>query len=254
MVSLQAQTRPARWLALTLVPLVLCGLTSCSTHTVNFNYPSEKIVYPGTEGSMPRLHISQILDQRPDDQREGQGHFTGITFPNDASWEPAVRDIYHAALSRDIAQTQLGVLTPMAGQADYTLEAVIHSFHCRMERESVSFLFAPAVGMLGGFVWGDDMSSRVKRGALLGVVALGILPVPLHVKAEAEVELIVRDSGGDIVWREICIGMVEDDKGVPAVSRPDKQLAERYMPQAVKRCNACLLGQLRQFLFSQSAN
>jgi len=254
MASLQARRLTTRRLALTLVPLILCGLSSCSHQVVKFPYPAETIVYPGSGGALPRIHISRINDQRPDDQRKGQGHFTGITFPSDENWEPAVSDIYRDALTRDIAQTQLAELTPLPGQATYTLEAVIHSFHCRMERSGVSFMLPTTVGMLGGFMWGDDTSGRLKRGAVLGILALGVIPVPLHVKAEAEVELIMRDSGGDIVWREVCIGLIEDDKGVPAVSRPDKQLAEKYMPQAVKRCNACLLGQLRQFLFSRTGN
>jgi hypothetical protein len=252
MASLQARRLPTRWFALALVPLLLCGLSSCSHQIVNFPYPAETIVYPGSGGTLPRIHISRITDQRPDDQRKGQGHFTGITFPSDESWDPAVSDIYRDALTRDIAQTQLAELTPLPAQAAYTIEAVIHSFHCRMERSGVSFLLPTGVGMLGGFMWGDDTSGRMKRGAALGIVALGVIPVPLHVMAEAEVELILRDSGGEIVWQEVCIHVVEDDRGVPAVSRPDKSLAEKYMPQAVKRCNACLLGQLRQFLFSRN--
>lgn len=239
--------------ALFLAILVAAALTSCSTQTVRFDYPAEQIVFPGGTGALPRLHVGRVEDRRPSEQRAGAGHFVGITFPSDASWEPTVREIYHDALSRDIAQTNLAELTPLASQADYTVEAVIHSFHCRMERSGVSFLLPPAVGLLGGFVWGDDSSARFKRGAVLGVVALGVMPVPLHVMAEAEVELTLRDANGEEVWREVCIGQVEDDKGVPAAARPDKSLAEKYMPQAVKRCNACLLGQLRQFLSTQPA-
>ncbi len=254
MASLQARRLSTRWLVLILVPLILCGLSSCSHQIVKFPYPNETIVYPGSGGALPRIHVSRVTDQRPDDQRQGQGHFTGITFPSDESWEPAVSEIYREALTRDITQTQLAELTPLPGQAAYTLEAVIHSFHCRMDRSGVSFLLPTMVGMLGGFMWGDDMSGRLKRGAVLGAVALGVVPVPLRVKAEAEVELILRDRGGDVVWREVCIHLIEDNKAVPAVSRPDKPLAEKYLPQAVKRCNACLLGQLRQFLFSRTGS
>ncbi len=243
--------RLLRWVWLATISAALCCLASCSTQKVGFPYPAEKIVYPGLGGELPRLHISAVSDLRPEAQRTGQGHFTGITFPSDASWEPSVVDIYHQALARDITQTRLAELTPLPGQAAYTLEAIVHSFHCRMERSGASFLLPPAVGLLGGFLWGDDTSSRLKRGAVLGVVAMGLVPLPLHVRAEAEVEMILRDAGGDVVWREVCIGDIEDDRGVPVTARPDKQLAERYLPQAVKRCNACLLGQLRQFLHSQ---
>ena len=248
-----ARRLPGR-LLLAALPLLLCGLSSCSPQKVGFPYPAERIVYPALGAETPRLHIAAVSDRRPADQRTGQGHFTGITFPSDESWEPPVTDIYHQALAQDIAQTQLAELTPMPSQASHTLEAVIHSFHCRMERSAASFLLPPAVGMLGGFVWGSDTSGRLKRGAVLSVVALGLIPVPLDVRAEAEVELILRDAGGDVVWREVCIGDIEDNRAIPATARPDRQLAERYMPQAVKRCNACLLGQLRQFLHSQTVD
>ncbi len=237
----------AALVACVLLPL---ALSSCSTQTVTLHYPDEEIVFPESGLAPPRLHIAKVEDRRPGVQRRGQGKFLDITFPSDESWDPAVRDIYRDALSRDIAQTQLAELTPLPSQADYTVEAVIHSFHCRMTRSGASYLLPPAVGMLGGFVWGDDTSARLKRGAVLGVVALGAMPMPLHVTAEAEVELVLRDGRGEKVWSEVCIGQVEDDRGVPTVSRPDKSLAERYMPQAVKRCNACLLGQMRQFLSS----
>jgi hypothetical protein len=232
----------------------LCCLAACSPQKIGLPYPSERIVYPGLGDELTRLHIASVTDRRPEDQRRGQGHFVGITFPADANWEPPVTDLYRQALAQDIAQTQLAELTPLPSQAEFVLEAVVHSFHCRMKRSGPSFLLPPAVGMLGGFLWGDDTSSRLKRGAVLSVVALGLVPVPLEVRAEAEVEMILRDARGEVVWREVCIGDIEDRRAVPATARPDKQLAERYLPQAVKRCNACLLGQLRQFLYSRSVD
>jgi len=243
-----------RWATLAVLLAVVCGLSACSTQKMDFPYPSERIVYPGLGAELTRLHIASVVDRRPEAQREGEGHFTRITFPSDANWEPPVAEIYRSALAQDISQTELAELTPLPSQARYTVEAVIHSLHCRMDRSGASFLLPPAIGMMGGFLWGDDTSSRIKRGAVLGVVALGVIPLPMNVRAEAEVELILRDEAGEVVWREVCIGDIEDGRSVPLTSRPDKQLAERYLPQAVKRCNACLLGQLRQFLYAQAVD
>lgn len=243
-----------RWAVLAVLLPIVAGLSACSTQKIGFPYPSERIVYPGLGSELTRLHITSVVDRRPQEQQRGQGHFTRITFPSDASWDPSLADIYHQALAQDITQTQLAELTPLPSQAAYTLEAVIHSLHCRLDRSGASYLLPPAVGLLGGFIWGDDTSSRLKRGALLSVVAMGVIPLPMTVRAEAEVELILRDGAGEIVWREVCIGDIEDNRSVPATARPDKQLAERYLPQAVKRCNACLLGQLRQYLYSQAVD
>ena len=77
--------------------------------------------------------------------------------------------------------------------------------------------------------------------------------MPLHVRSEVEVELVLSDRAGNQVWRQVCVGEIADDVGEPAASRRDAHYAEKLIPQAVKRCNACLLGQLRQFLVKGDA-
>jgi hypothetical protein len=51
-----------------------------------------------------------------------------------------------------------------------------------------------------------------------------------------------------VVWQQTCLGEVAGRIYAPVTSREDKRQAEKTLPRAVKRCNACLLGQLRQFL------
>lgn len=241
--------RPLRPVALPILLAVLLPLAAgCGGSRVGFPYSRESLVYPASQTRLARIQLLSVEDARPAVQRAGQGHFTGITFPDDASWSHPVADLYRGALLQDIEQTSLAEPVPLSTQADYTLEATIHSFHCRMERNAVAYALPVGVGMVGGFFWGDDTSSKLKRGLVLSVAALGALPVPLKLRAEAEVELVLRDRGGQELWRQVCIGEVADNVAEPAVSRRDAHFAQRLLPQAVKRCNACLLGQLRQWL------
>jgi hypothetical protein len=234
--------------ALCLLAALSSLLAGCGGARVGFPYSRESLVFPPTESRLPRLQLLPVVDERPAAQREGRGHFVGITFPDDASWSRPVADLYRDALLQDIAQTNLAETVPLSTQADYTLEATIYSFHCRMERSGVSYLLPVGVGMAGGFFWGDDASSKLKRGLVLAVAALGALPVPLRLRAEAETELVLRDRAGKELWRQVCVGEIADTVAEPAVSRRDAHFAQRLLPQAVKRCNACLLGQLRQWL------
>jgi hypothetical protein len=241
--------RPSRPDALPVLLAVLLPLIAgCGGSPVGFPYSRESLVFPPSQSRLPRIQLLSVADERPAEQREGSGHFVGITFPDDASWSRPVADLYRDALLQDIGQTSLAEAVPLSNQADYTLEATIYSFHCRMERNAVSYALPVGVGLVGGFFWGDDTSSKLKRGLVLAVAALGALPTALHLRAEAEVELVLRDRGGRELWRQDCLGEIDDDVGEPAVSRRDAHFAQRLLPQAVKRCNACLLGQLRQWL------
>lgn len=241
-----ARAAGARTLAIACLSAVL--LAGCAHQPIGFPYPREALVYPETGARLPRVLVLPVEDARPPEQHEGRGHFLDVTFPDDESWQRPVTEMYREALLQDIGQTQLAEPVPLSGQADYTLAATVHSWQCRMHRNGMSYALPVAAGMLVGFIWGNDTSSSLKRGAALSVLACGMLPVPLHVRAEAEVELVLTDRTGKVVWRQDCIGDIEDDVGEPAASRRDAHYAEKMIPQAVKRCNACLLGQLRQFL------
>ncbi len=223
-------------------------LSSCGGTRVGFPYPAERIEYPGGEANLARVHLGAVVDLRPEEQRDGQGHFVGITYPADSAWERPVELLYREALTRDIAQTRLAELVPLPSQADYELEAEIFSFHARLQRNAGSFLLPLAVGMGGGLLWGEDGSDKVKRGLVLGAAGLMAIPLPAENRAECEVRLTLRDRAGEVVWTQTCIGEIDETVYRAATSRDDRGLAERFLPQAVKRCNACLLGQLRQRL------
>lgn len=233
------------------IAAMLC--TSCSRPQIDFPYPAEEISYPVLGSRLPTVCIGSVIDARPEEQRRGAGHYVGVTYPADKYWRAPVDVLYGDALTRDIRQTRLAEIVPLAGQAEYLLEAEIHSFHGRLQRNGLSFLLPPALGMTVGMVWGDDSSSKLKRGLLSSFLAYAALPMPASNRAECEVTLTLRDKAGDVVWRQTCIGEIDDTVYTEATSRDDKKLAERYLPQAVKRCNACLLGQMRQFFFGSGA-
>lgn len=237
--------------AATLLLLAAVMLTAgCSSRSIDFPYANERYVYPESTSDLVRVHLGVVHDLRTDDQRKGSGRFIGITYPSDSDWARPVPDIYRDALARDIAQTRLMELTPLASQAAYTLEAEIESFHCRVERPPLAFALPIAAGALAGFALGDDAQGRLKRGAVFGMAGLMAMPMPARHRAEVIVRLVLRDRAGAIVWERTCLGEVEDTAGEPVTSRRHGMNAERYLPQAVKRANACLLGQLRQFLIS----
>lgn len=236
---------------LALLTLFVLLLGGCGREPVGFPYADERYTYPEAGDGAPGLHIGEIRDARPDAQRRGEGGLTAMTYPSDERWERPVTQLYREALTRDLVQTGLAEVVPMPSQADYVLEAEIESFHCRLERSKLGFLAAPALGLLGGFALADDTSGALRRAAVFTILGYGALPVSGQQRAEVVARLTLFDAQGRQVWEQTCVGEVEDSVWESATARPVKKYAERHLPQALKRANACLLGQLRQFLISE---
>ena len=227
---------------------LLPWLASCGRPTVDFSYPAEQIDFSLLQRSQPSIFIDLVRDLRPAEQRLGEGRFIGITFPGDEQWGMPVHQVYREALVQDLTQTQMVEVVPLAGQADYTLTADLLSLGCRLQRSPASFLLPLAAGMGAGMALGEDSSDRVKTGAALGAAALLAVPLPTSHRATCEVRLSLRDRDGEPVWEQSCLGEVSETIYVTATSRNDQELVEKHLTRAVKRCNACLLGQLRQIL------
>ncbi len=200
------------------------------------------------EGEPPALYFDGVTDMRPPEQRQGQGHFFNITFPKDSSWEVPATQVYAEALAQDLEQTNLFALVPLRGQADYVLSADLLSMGCRLERSPGSFLLTGAVGAGLGMALGNDGSHRAKLATALAVVGMLAIPVPTTDKAEAEVRLTLKDTSGNVVWQASCLGQYEGKKAITPTARLDQQLVNEHLTRAVKRADACLMGQLRQFL------
>ena len=242
-----------RLMAAAVALAVLLSLASCAGPRFGLPYPSERAGLAFTDSMPPRVFLEQVQDLRPKEQREGQGAFFKLTFPGDDNWERPVGQIYREALSQDLAQTRVVELVPLPRQAAYTLSVELFSFGCRLARSPAAFLMPLGGGMMAGLTLGEDSSDKIKLGAVLGLALTMAMPMPSAHRAECEVRLTLRDSAGAVVWQQACLGEVDGRVYIPATARDDRKLAQKHLPRAVKRCNACLLGQLRDFLSRQEA-
>lgn len=236
---------PAHFILIAVLAAAL-AVAGCSGPKIVLDYPAEVIDFSQGIADTPALYIDQVTDMRPVEQRTGQGHFFGITFPKDESWARPATETYGEALAQDLDQTHLVELVPFRGQADYVLSVDLLSLGCRLERSPTSYLLAGTVGAGIGMALGEDASGRAKRAALLGLVAMAAIPMPASMRGEAEIRMTLRGDDGEIVWQESCLGEYEGRKFLAPTARQDQELVDEYLARAVKRANACLLGQLRQ--------
>lgn len=242
----------AKYLRFLPLLLLLPLLGACSGDRIAFHYPGEQIDFRVENLRTPSIYLEQVTDMRPPKQREGRGHFLGIDFPKDGSWERPVAEIYAEALAQDVEQTNLVQIVPLRGQADYVLTADIISLGCRFERSAGSFLLPAGIGGGVGFALGDEGSDRAKLGIALAVVSILAVPMPSYDRAEAEIRLTLKNRSGDILWQESCLGEYGHKVYAAATSRQDQRYVDEHLTKAVKRANACLLGQMRQFMLEQS--
>ena len=231
--------------------LLLSWLCGCGGSQIIFHYPAEEIDFTTRVAKTPAIFIDVIRDLRPAEQRVGEGRLLGVTYPSDEAWESPVVQIYRDALSQDLSQTNLVELVPLISKADYTLSVDILSLGARIERNLFNFVLPAAVGFGVGSALGDDSSSSLKYGAVLGVAGMLAIPTPTKHRAEAEVRLQLRDTTGEVVWQRSCRGEVTDSPWLMSTGRDYQKLIDRYLTKAVKRCNGCLLGQLRQALIAE---
>ncbi len=232
--------------------LILLGVSSCGSDKITFVYPDEAIDFQLRNLKMPGLYIDTVTDMRPLEQRQGQGHFFKITYPSDESWEVPATQIYAEALAQDLEQTNLVELVPLHSQADYILSVDLLSMTCQLKRSPLSFLLTGALGAGAGMVLGSDGSHQAKLAVALAAVAILAIPVPTANTAEAEVRMTLKDRTGNVLWQKSCLGEIEAKKYITATSRQDQELVNEHLTKAVKRANACLLGQLRQEFINQA--
>ena len=231
--------------------LAAAALGGCSGGKVVFVYPDEAMDFRYQEGEPPAVYLDGVTDLRPPSQREGRGHFFDITYPKDAAWEVPPTQVYAEALAQDVEQSNLVALVPLRGQARYVLSGDLLSFGCELKRSPGAFLLTGGIGAAVGMALGDDGSHRAKLAGALAAAAMVALPVPTTNRAEAEVRLTLKDLQGNVVWQASCLGEFEKKKSITPTAREDQKLVNEYLTRAVKRADACLLGQLRQFLMKE---
>jgi hypothetical protein len=230
---------------LTLVALVL--LAGCSRAPIVLNYPDEHVVFPDQGLARAKLFVEFINDMRPAEAREGAGKFTTIYFPADDEWDRPVTRIYYEALVKDLEQTQLVELVPMRSQADYVMEVDLLQLGAKMSRSAGGYLLAAAAGAGLGYVL-----TQSPGGAIAGaVVGIGAMPVPGQTHAVTEARLRLFDAAHEPFWDRTCLGEQVKDMWTGVTSRADQAWVDQYLTVAIKRCNACLLGQLRQALLAE---
>lgn len=238
---------PRPWRLVVLLPLLL-SLVSCGSEKIHFHYPDEQLDLGLRNLATPAVYIDAVTDMRPLEQRQGEGHFFNIKFPKDSSWQQPATEVYAQALIQDVGQTQLVDVVALRGQADFILSADLISLGCHFHRSASSFLLPTALGMGAGLAIGDDSSQRVSTGLAISLLALAAIPMPSRNLAEAEVRVTLKDREGKILWQESCRGEAQDRVYASPTARQDQQYVDRFLTVAVKRCNACLLGQMRQVL------
>jgi len=232
---------------LLLLPLLLL-LASCGSDKIIFLYPDEQLDFTLQGFRTPALYLDTVTDMRPPSQRDGRGHFFGIDYPKDEAWDRPATQVYAEALAQDVEQTHLVELVPLMGQADYILSVDLLSLGCRFERSPASVLMAGSIGVAGGMVFGEDSSDKAKLAVTLGLISILAIPMPSHNYAEAEVRLTLKARDGSTIWQRTCLGQYDDKVWAGVTARQDQQMVDDHLTVAVKRANACLLGQLRQTL------
>lgn len=235
---------PRILLALAAAAVFAAAVGGCGSDKIFMTYPDEAIDFSLQGQPMPALYIDTVTDMRPVEQREGQGSFFKITYPDDESWEAPATTIYAEALAQDLEQTHLVELVPLHSQADYVLSVDLISMGCRLERSPTSFLLTGALGAGLGFVLSDD--DPEKLAVALAAVSILAVPVPTKNRAEAEVRMTLKDRQGEVLWQKSCFGEYEGKSYMTPTARQDQKMVDEYLTKAVKRANGCLLGQLRQ--------
>jgi len=245
------KTKSGHIVAVLAILMVTLGVSSCGSDKITFVYPDEAIDFQLRNLKMPALYIDTVTDMRPIEQRQGQGHFFGITYPDDESWEVPATQIYAEALAQDLEQTHLVELVPLHSQADYILSVDLLSMGCRLQRSPAAFLLPGLIGVGAGMALGSDSSDRAKLSVALAAVAILAIPVPTINHAEAEVRMTLKDRSGNVLWQKSCLGELDVKKYITSTARQDQELVNEHLTKAVKRANACLLGQLRQEFIGQ---
>ncbi len=229
--------------------LAVLGLMALATgcgggKSATFNYPSESMAFPPLGDDTPTLFVEFVNDLRPGSQRSGEGGLATYRFPSDENWDAPVNMIYYQALVQDLTQTNLVEIVPLRSQADYVLEVDLNHMGVKISRSAAGFGVTAIVGGAIGYA-----ISRNAAGAAVGAVAgIGAIPVPAKLRAVCEVNLRVYDREGELFWERTCLGEITKSKWEGLTARNDQKWVDEYLTVAVKRCNACLLGQLRQAL------
>lgn len=247
--SLRRSSRALVSLVLVCLPL----LVACNDYRVRFLYPRENRGDFFSERPEVSLYVAEPEDLRPSAERRGSGMFGTLQFPSDDKYDQPPSRVVLRALLQDLGQTRVANLVRNPDNADYLLDTQLLSMTTRLERRLSAWAIPLAAGVaIGGLSQvggsGGGIGDAVKVGAV-GFVLGTMLPAPARATGQVQVRMRLRDRAtGEVVWETTCTG--ESSKSVRQAlsARNDQKLAERYLPAAMKRANACAVGQLYAFL------
>jgi hypothetical protein len=235
-------TRLRSGLLLGACALVLVGLLAgCGRDRVNFNYPGETLVFPNS-GEPPTVFVAFVNDLRSEHQRAGEGSSSDTRFPSDEEWARPVTQIYYEALVQDLSQTNAVYVSDTPAHADYHLQVDLLNLGCAVKRSTTGWLGSALLGAGAGWALSQSVGAAL-AGAVVGV---GAIPVPTRVRAVCQVRLRLTGPEGERVFEETCLGELTGSGWESMTARRDQEWVDEYLTVAVKRCNACLVGQLRQ--------
>jgi hypothetical protein len=229
--------------------MALLILAGCNDYRVRFLYPKEQGINQFTERPAVSLYVSEPEDLRPAVEREGRGKIQTLHFPADDKLDQPATMIVRIALMQDLLQTRVASLVQNPQNADYLLTSQLLSMTTQLKRPAAAWMFPLATGVVAGMIGGagTDVSHGVKVG-LVGAFLGTFIPAPADAKATVEVRLELRDRITDeVVWSTTCNGDYAKTIRLSLSAREDKRIAEEFMPKALKKANACAVGQLFAF-------
>ncbi len=233
--------------------MALLLLGGCAKYTVYLHYPQESgNIF--TEQPSTSIFVAEPVDLRSQKEREGKGAFISLRFPADDRLDVPMADVARRAIMQDILATRVARLVQNPENADYLLNTQVLSMTTHVHRSGKQFivplLTGVGIGVAAGA--GTSLSHGLKWGAV-GVLLGTFIPLPTPTEGVVELRMELRDRlTEEVVWSTVCKGVEKDKVSMSISARKDKKLAERFLPKALKRANACAVGQLYQYLSRHS--
>lgn len=235
-----------------LLVLALPFLNGCNDYRVRFLYPRESRGDFFDERPEVSLYVSEPEDLRPSTERKGRGFINTLHFPSDEKLDQPPARIVLRALLQDLNQTRVASLVRSPDRADYVLDSQLLSMTTRLERPLSAWAVPLSAGVMVGVLSGigsDGGASHMIKTGLVGVVLGTMLPAPARTTGQVEMRLELRErETNTVVWSTTCTGSYEKTIRLSMSAREDQRIAEDFLPRALKRANACAVGQLYAFL------
>jgi hypothetical protein len=239
-------------IALLVVLMTMSSLAGCNDYRVRFLYPRESRGDFFNESPQVALYVAEPEDLRPSRERNGSGFLSTIRFPSDDKLDQPPSRIVLRSLLQDLNQTRIATLVRNPDNADYVLSSQLLSMTTKIERGWEAWAIPVAAGLaVGGLssIGSDGGKSHFFKTGAVGAVLGTMLPGPARTTGQVQVKLELRDRDtNELLWETICLGEYSKTIRLAISARDNAQIAEDFLPKALKRANACAVGQLYAYL------